>query len=157
MEIKTQNIITDWLNKAKSDYIALYISKGLKASGKVGKETRVEITPNGGEIWTPRYVGALLYGRSPNKDQSPEALRKWVGWAGSTFLAEWVKNKRINANPFQVAWGVARKGTDVPNTYNDGLLYSDTFTPARFNELYKALRAELIIEIKQQTKETWLR
>lgn len=66
---------------------------------------------NEGVIRGRDYTYWLVNGRSPNQDQSPEALRKWAVWAGNTFIKEWVKNKGLSADPIAVAMSIAKKGT----------------------------------------------
>ena len=85
---------------------------GMPASG----EWEENVEARGNEIWGRHYAEYLVEGRPPNKDQDPEAMRRWVGWAGSTFLKYWVQNKGLNISPYAVAWKIAREGTDwYPN------------------------------------------
>lgn len=85
---------------------------GMRASG----EWEENVHARGNEIWGRDYTEYLSDGRPPNKDQDPEALHRWVGWAGSTFLKDWVQNKGLNVSPYAVAYKIAREGTDwYPN------------------------------------------
>lgn len=70
------------------------------------------VEARGSEIWGRDYTEYLVDGRPPNRDQSPEAMKAWVGWAGSTILNEWVNNKGLNINPYAVAWKIAREGNN---------------------------------------------
>ena len=148
-------IVQKWLEDRRVDWVTAIDRRGQKASGKTQQRTYVFLTEKGGGIKTPQHVGALLYGRSPNKNQSKEALEKWVGWAGSTFLDKWLKDKGFVGNPYAVAWGIARKGTEVPNKYNDGQLYNEVFTTDKFNELYSAIGSKAVLTIKEQIKQSW--
>ena len=150
-------ILNNWMQSMKVDYIQNYYNKGLKASGNLEQKTRVESDSTTTRMFTPQYAGALFYGRSKNANQSDEALRKFVGWAGSTIFAKWVEQKGINISPYAVAWKIARQGITVPNQYNDGKLYTDTFTTERFNKLYKDLQYTTVLNIKEQIKSTWQR
>ena len=66
---------------------------------------------NTGVIRGIDYTYWLVNGRNANKDQSPEALRKWAVWAGNTFIKDWVQAKGLTANPIAVAMSIAKKGT----------------------------------------------
>jgi len=81
---------------------------GMDASGQWIKE----VEARGNQIWGMDYTYWLAIGRKPNQDQSPEAIHSWVGWAGSTFLKDWVESKGLNINPYAVAYKIAREGTD---------------------------------------------
>ena len=149
-------IINDWLGDLQTGLVENYNKLGLKASGKWEQslEQFKRGAPTGYEIGIKgmRYTGAMLYGRKPNADQGPEALRKWAGWAGSTFIAQWVKDKGINANPYAVAYGIARKGTKVPNKHNTGTLISDVLTEERISTLSKAMLGYYIKDFAVRTR-----
>ena len=80
---------------------------GMQASGEW--EANVQARKN--EIWGRDYTEYLALGRPPNNDQDEDAIRRWVGWAGSTILAKWVVDKGLNINPYAVAYKIAREGT----------------------------------------------
>ena len=80
---------------------------GMQASGEW--EANVQARKN--EIWGRDYTEYLALGRPPNNDQDEDAIRRWVGWAGSTILAQWVQDKGLNINPYAVAYKIAREGT----------------------------------------------
>lgn len=84
-----------------------FMALGMNASG----EWVQNLEARKDEIWGRDYSEYLALGRTPNKDQSPEAVRRWVGWAGSTFLDKWVKDKGLSLNPYAVAYKIAREGT----------------------------------------------
>ena len=137
-----------WLGHVKSDMITNYVQKGLKASGnwEQSLETSVNETSTGYEaiISGQRYTGAMMYGRLPNSNQSPEAIKAWIGWAGSTIIAQWVKDKGLNLNPYAVAGKIAKKGVRVPNQYNDGEFLKDVITKERISELGQDLGKEIL-------------
>jgi len=68
------------------------------------------------------YSEFLAKGRNQNRDQSPEAIRRWAVWAGSTFIKDWVQDKGIAANPIAIAYGIARKGTSWKRQGGSNLL-----------------------------------
>lgn len=57
------------------------------------------------------YSYWLAHGRNANRDQSPEGLRRWAVWAGSTFIKDWVRDKGLAADPIAVAYSIAKRGT----------------------------------------------
>jgi hypothetical protein len=94
-------------------------------------------------------------GRKPNENQDPKALKAWVGWAGSTFLKAWVKDKGLSISPFAVAWKIAKEGVKVPNPKNDGKLLDTIFTPDRIDSLIKIVGGEQINHLKSKYLEAW--
>jgi hypothetical protein len=144
-----------WMQERQDDLIANYESKGLKASGAFGRAVRHETSETQATMYAPSYVGVMVNGRRPNKNQLPEALRAWVGWAGSTFLRDWVRDKGIDLNPYAVAWKLAREGVQVPNAHNDGRLLEDAFTPSRYEELFSSISKSYVIKLTSDIKETW--
>lgn len=155
-----RTIIDNWLGKVESDLKDNYNRLGLKASGlwEQSLQQFVDVTNDGYTIGIKGqdYTEQLENGRRPNRNQSPEAIKAWVGWAGSTILAEWVQNKGLNLNPYAVAWGIARNGWTVPNPNNAGGLVSDVVTTERVSQLNKELvlfyvdelRSDIIKEFK---------
>ena len=100
-------ILRTWLEEQKTGIIANYNAKGRKASGRFEQETYVQMDTNKGAIMAPRYAGVMLFGRRANTNQDPKAIRSWFGWAGSTFLEEWVQNKGLSINPYAVAYNIS--------------------------------------------------
>lgn len=93
------------------------MSLGMNASGEWLQSLSVETAPNQGYIIGRDYTEYLTLGRTPNLDQSPEAINRFARWAGSTFLKQWVADKGLSINPYAVAYKIAREGTDY---YPDG-------------------------------------
>jgi hypothetical protein len=149
--LESEKIITEaWLNSLKLDLMEVYKRKNLKASGKFETLSYVEMNDKGGAIMSPRYAGAMIFGRRPNFNQDPDAMRKWVMGMGATVFTKWVADKGLSLNPFAVAWSKARKGTIVPNTYNDGRLIEEALTNEKMRELTKALAVNILKPIKEQ-------
>ncbi|MCK9281338.1 MAG: hypothetical protein M0P71_12005 [Melioribacteraceae bacterium] len=150
--------IDNWLTEAKTDLAANYNKLGLRASGQWERdlETNIEERPTGytAEILGSAYTGVLESGRKPNTNKNPESIRAWVGWAGSTFLKEWVQRKGIQANPFAVAWKIARKGITVPNRFNAGGLVSDVITEERIQKLLEGISLVMITEVRSDVLKT---
>lgn len=153
-------IANQWLSEVKQDLRDNYNRLGLKASGQWGEtlEEFIRETPKGLTmgILAEKYSGALENGRKPNTKKSPKEMKAWVGWAGSTFLDDWVKDKGLNLNPYAVAWKIAREGWKVPNRFNAGGLVSDVVTKNKVEELNRSVslfyidlfRSTIIQELK---------
>ena len=144
--------INDALELVKKDLVDSYNSKGLRASGNWEKEleTFCEINATNYRfgILGANYTEYLQNGRLPNKNQSPESMKAWVGWAGSTFLKQWVKDKNIDASPFAVAWKIAREGIKVPNSFNKGGLVSDVINQETIDRFVEIISFDQIESLK---------
>ena len=110
-----QQILNDWSERTKQELISTYRNKGLKASGAFENGLTTDTTENRTQIWTVPHTLYMVNGRGKNSSQDKEAVRKWVGWAGSTFLKKWVEDKGLDISPFAVAYKIARQGIRVPN------------------------------------------
>jgi hypothetical protein len=147
-----QEIVNKWLEGAKKDLFKNYIKLGLKASGDWGDslESKSQVTPTKikASISANDYTVQLEEGRKPNRNQNPVKLKAWVGWAGSTFLKDWVKNKGINVNPYAAAWKIAKEGWKIPNKYNKGGLVSDVITDDRIKSLVDELVGFKVSEVR---------
>ncbi len=152
-------IIDKWLEDTKKDLFKNYKKLGLKASGDWGKslEPKSEVTNTSinAKILANDYTTYLENGRNRNQNQSEKALKAWVGWAGSTFLDKWVKDKRTNVNPYAVAWKIAREGWKVPNKFNKGGLVSDVVTDKRIKTLVDELITFKVSDIKSDVIRTF--
>lgn len=153
-------IIDKWLSEVQSDLINNYNTLGLRASGlwERSLEKFNNATGEGFKIGIKGqdYTAQLENGRRPNRNQSPEALKAWVGWAGSTIIADWINDKGLDLNPFAVSWKIALEGWKVPNPNNAGGLVSDVVTTERISDLNRQLvlfrigefKSEIIKELK---------
>ena len=148
-------ILNEWSEKRKSELIENYKSMGLKASGAFEKGLKTETTIGNTKIWTVPHTWYMVNGRNPNLKQDDASLKKWVGWAGSTFLKKWVDDKNLSISPFAVAWKIARSGVNVPNKFNDGTLVSSVLTQSSFDLLIKEIGIYEIKEIKSEIVKAW--
>src|SRR5690606_39016092 len=99
-----EEVLNEAINKL---YIPHFEKLGMNASG----QWKNNVEAMGTAIWGMDYTEYLAKGRSANSDQSPEAIKAWVGWAGSTLIKQWLNDKGLNLNPYAVAQNIARKGT----------------------------------------------
>ena len=143
----TIQAINNWTPKLEKALVDSYIKEGLKASGKWEKSlhTTVITTATGYKItsYAANHHEFMVNGRGANKKQSKEDIRKWVGWAGSTILKDWVKDKGLKINPYAVAYKIAREGINVPNRFNQGDFVEKAITPSLLNDLTKAATADI--------------
>ena len=150
-----QQILNDWSERTKQELIGTYRKKGLKASGAFENGLTTDTTENRTQIWTVPHTWYMVNGRGKNNSQDKEAVRKWVGWAGSTFLKKWVADKGLDISPFAVAYKIARQGIRVPNENNDGRLISEVITSQSINGLLEKMGAYIITDIKTDIQKTW--
>jgi len=149
-------VIENWTEEIETDLIKSYKEKGFKASGDYEKKLSNSITETktGAKI---TFKGAkqaywMENGRKPNKKNTEKELKAWVGWAGSTFLADWVVDKGIIANPFAIAWGIARKGYSVSS--RKGVI-SDVINTESVRKLARQVSGAYIKDIKSDIKKIW--
>ena len=135
-------ILKEWLEEQKTGIISNYNAKGRKASGRFERETYVQMDTNKGAIMAPSYAGVMLFGRRPNFNQEPKAIRSWVGWAGSTILKEWVQNKGLSINPYAVAYNIAKYGVKEPTPPNG--LVTEVVDDEAIKELGKRLAKGIV-------------
>ena len=149
-------IANKWSKDTINDLNANYNRLGLQASGNWGKEledrntvteSRIRI-----QILGSSYTGALVSGRSPNRNQSDDSIRAFVGWAGSTWLNDWVEQKGISASPYAIAYKIAREGIKVPNANNPGTLISDVITEDRIDLLLKSIGQVVTVNLRSDIK-----
>ena len=149
-------ILNTWAEKRRTELIEKLHSMGKGKSGNFEKNTNVRnpseyVT----QIWVPDYTYYLVNGRLPNKNQTPEGLKKWVGWAGNTFLKKWVEENGINISPFAVAYKIARVGWQIPNAHNDGTLVSSVFTQSKIDDLKTEIGQNYIMDLKSEIIRIW--
>ena len=150
-----QQILNDWSERTKQELIGKYRSMGLKASGAFENGLTTDTTENRTQIWTVPHTWYMVNGRGKNSSQDKEAVRKWVGWAGSTFLKKWVEDKGLDISPFAVAYKIARQGIRVPNEKNDGTLISSVINDNSISGLLSQMGIYIIKDIKTDIQKTW--
>lgn len=148
--------LSDWMDERRVALVQKYESSGRKASGKFGQSVRIETGDNSSQMFGASHIWQMVNGRRPNQNQSPDAIRRWVGWAGSTFLKDWVQAKGISASPYAIAYKIAREGVKVPNANNDGRLLADTiYDPTATDDLKRRIGRNFLTDVKQQIQQIW--
>jgi hypothetical protein len=152
-----QYILNEWSEQTKEELIDKYKSMGLKASGAFEEGLTTETDENSTKIWAVPHTWYMVNGRNRNSSQDKEKIKKWVGWAGSTFLKKWVEDKGLDISPFAVAYKIAREGIRVPNQYNDGTLISSVINDNSIDGLLSKMGIYIIKDIKTEIQKTWQR
>ena len=111
------------------------------ASGNLVKSLNYTVENGVLTVRADRYIGALVFGRQPNKNQTPESLKRWVGWAGSTFIKEWADVKGVKISPYAIAYSIARKGNSLFPQGSD--LVSAIVTDDFINDLKSDIFSEI--------------
>lgn len=149
-----QQIATQWMEQRKTELLENYVRLKFKASGKWGNSLVpvVTETPTGLVLIMKgaKHTGIMINGREKNKNQNPDAIRAFVGWAGSTYLKQWVKDKGIDINPFAVAYKIARFGVKAPNPNVLDNVITDAKVKQLLNSLFRAKMVEFKSEFKWQ-------
>jgi len=102
----TQGVIDNYL-------VPRFIELNHSASGEWVQEVEADSGVKKGIIKGLDYTQYPAQGRPPNKDADPQALKAWAGWAGNTFIKDWINDKGLSLNPFAVAYNIAKKGTEL--------------------------------------------
>ena len=152
-----QFILNEWAERTKQELIDKYNSMGLKASGAFEDGLSTETDESSTKIWTVPHTWFMVEGRGSNSSQDKDKVKKWVGWAGSTFLKKWVSDKGLDISPFAVAYKIARQGIRVPNENNDGTLISSVINDNSIERLLSDMGIFTIKEIKSEIIKTWQR
>ena len=152
-----QFILNEWSEQRKEELIDKYKSMGLKASGAFEDGLTTETDENSTKIWTVPHTWYMVNGRNRNSSQDKEKIKKWVGWAGSTFLKKWVADKGLDISPFAVAYKIARQGIQVPNQHNEGTLISAVINDNSISGLLSQMGIYIIKDIKTEIQQTWQR
>lgn len=139
--------INEWLGEKKTAILDNYEKMNFRASGKFEDDLETKVEQSGDNYKIQILGSAHTYfmenGRQKNKNQSPEAIKSFVCWAGSTFLAEWLNNKGFIANPFALAYVIATEGTKHKEP-----VISSVINDESINELLEQLSGKLIDEVK---------
>lgn len=81
---------------------------GRKATGRTIAAIREEHTETGFEIYGPRHIYTLVYGRGPT---SPNGPYQNSGQSLLQSIKEWIAAKGLNLNPFAVTAKIHKRGT----------------------------------------------
>ena len=145
------NEVEKWFDGRRVALIKEY--NPIKASGKFADELEVSVKQQGskikGEITGARHTEQIVKGRRPNRKQDDESLRRFVGYAGSTFLSQWVKDKGLSINPYAIAYKIAREGFKPvkPNLIDLAIKQSD------LNDLKQVVRVNYGNVLKSEINE----
>jgi len=144
--------IEEWSEERRLQLITNYNQLGLRASGNwalsLNPIIQKEVFKVRVKMQAAGYSQQMIVGRKSNANQDDEAIKKWVGWAGSTFLKQWVKDKGLSISPFAVAYSIARNGIKVPNQHNTGELMEGVITNETVGELIEIVGGRLLADLQ---------
>ena len=142
-----QGVITNFL-------IPSFIESGHNASGKFIESLSTDGFENKGFINGNDYIQYIIYGRRPNKDQSPEGLNHFMKWAGHYIFKDWVREKGINASPYAIAYHVGKYGYEGDPTLLN-VLQSPEVQTYVYNEMGVYMSGQIQITLQQSIKKIW--
>lgn len=105
-----EQTITDVVNLF---LIPRFMDLGMNATGNWRNSLEVKMVSDGAEIYAPKYTEQLVWGRRPNQDQSPEAIRRWA-YGMANFNEEfkaWLRARGLENYGIQIAYKIAEQGT----------------------------------------------
>ena len=140
------NTVSEEFEKLKSDLIAEYDAKGMRASGELAESLEVEATEHGARLWGAGHAVQLEYGRRKTNTytaSSPTLKEK---------ITQWVEDKNIQADDsiskesliFLITRKIHREGWDRAGFGGVGLI-SEVLTDARFDEIIKKATENIIM------------
>lgn len=124
----------------------------VNASGELERSITYTIEGSTLTIWGNDYIYYLQNGRGPNKNQSKEALLNFAGWAGSTFIKDWINDKGLDLNPFAVAYNLGKNGNIIYQQGGSNLvssIFDEALQQTIENEFAGLLASEIESEILQ--------
>lgn len=118
------------VEQLKKEIFDNYVSKGLVASGKFGRELMIHESGDSAKITAPKYVIQMEKGRKAGSFPPVSAIKQWIK----------DKNRTAGTNipeeaAFAIAYVIKRDGIKVPNKYNGGGVVSDVISPERVKRL----------------------
>ena len=132
--------------------IPRYNELGMRASGEWEQSLEANRTDINRAVIRGRFYSEFLAkGRNPNKDQSPEAIRRWAVWAGKTFIKDWAEQKGVTADPIAIAYNIAKNGTSWTRKGGSDLLEVLT-EPATIEYVRARLGKILKVKITEQLR-----
>ena len=142
-----------FLEQLKTDLIQNYDATGRRASGNYAESLEYFINYSLNHL-NIKMVGAkqamfMENGRQPNQNQDEESIRRFVNWAGSTFLKKWVQDKGLSISPYAVAYKIARQG------YKGNQVVSSVITEKRINDFVNSLGELIQQNIKSEVIKAW--
>ncbi len=111
--IETMDFIVDEI------LIPHFLELGLNATGEWINALNTRADGDVGIINGRQYTEQLVYGRRPNSDTSHDAIRRWAyGMANyNPEFKAWLNVRGLSDYGFQVAYKIAREGTEI---YKEG-------------------------------------
>ncbi len=144
--------IEEILQQLKSEVIAQYEAKGLKASGNFARQLQIlKKSDNHYQVIAPYYVYTFEHGRKPGNVPKAFAsiIYKWSEDKGITFANE----KQRTRFAFALANKISKQGTSqYRNNTNKGQIYTPAINEA-ITKIQEAFKEELMTKVNTIFKE----
>ena len=125
-------------------------SSTVNASGKLADSITYKVDVYRLKVQGNDYIYYLQNGRGPNKNQSKEALWKFAGWAGSTFIKDWINDRGLDLNPFAVAYNLGKNGSSIFQAGGSDLvsgIFNEALQDSIEDDFSKLVASEISSEI----------
>lgn len=155
--MELENLFKEELEELKQDLINHYESSGIKATGDWGASLEVVTTPYSGAIIGNDYTEYIVNGRRPNKNSSPEEIRKWAVGMGSEggLIYKWAKAKGVNIPPIAIAYSIARDGTKSHKGGTGTDLIDAVLTEVRILQIQGNIGKKLEVDFIERFNKVW--
>ena len=150
-DAKFEEILNEVINRF---LIPKYDALGMRTTGNWAQKLEAK----GNVIRGEKYTEQLVWGRRPNDNQDPEAIRKWAVGVGSPggYIYEWARAKGVNIPPIAIAYKIAREGTTWKKRGGSDLLeVLETSEVLNYinSKIARYFQAEITLQIQRQLRE----
>lgn len=112
-------------------------SKGITASGRSAQSLRIEVSDNGGKLFSEDYLKYQQTGRGPGLPPPIQSIEQWIVSKGIR-----PENGDVRSFAFAIANKIAKEGTDIFKRSREGLKSIDEYVQGPKDDLRKALLKE---------------
>lgn len=150
----SKSILTKWLADRKKAFKENQMKLGIYYTGESAEGIKEVSTDSSGKlIDTTGRIYHQIYGRKAGSFPPVESILAWI--RAKPIPIDGGRDERSVA--FLIARNIAEEGIKVPNPYNKGTLFSDTFTQESIDALKRELgvmyKEEFTTEIMKKAKE----
>lgn len=142
------DIIREFLEERREALLLSQREKGMYASGKSARETRVEMTDTGGKMIGPDYWKFQEDGRGPGRFSPIDEIREWIR----------IKGQPLYGIPETAAFAIARKhAQEGSKAYREGgtQVISDVINQKEVNKLLEKVGATILNTVASDVLKTW--
>jgi hypothetical protein len=146
----TKEVITSFLGKVKTEYIADQRAKNIRASGRSANEIKEKVTADEGQLFGPAYFIQQKVGRRPGKMPPVDAIIQWLK-DKKNFNVKEERGPGLQGLAFAIAKKIAKTGTDIFQGKREGLSIEERIVEARkefAQDLKGVIKEQLLEKIK---------